>query len=33
VLWVLAWVVLVVLGVVKLLFPDERDLPGERTAG
>jgi hypothetical protein len=34
VLWVLAWVVLVVLGVVKLLFPDnERDLPGERPAG
>jgi hypothetical protein len=33
-LWVLAWVVLVVLGVVRLLFPDnERDLSGERPAG
>jgi hypothetical protein len=33
-LWVLAWVVLVVLGLVRLLFPDnDRDLPGESPAG
>jgi hypothetical protein len=39
-IWVLAWVVLIVLGLVKILFPipdedcgKERNIPGEGPAG
>jgi hypothetical protein len=39
-IWVLAWVVLIVMALVKILFPvpdgaydNERDLPGEGSAG
>jgi hypothetical protein len=39
-IWVLAWVVLIVVALVKILFPgsdggydNERDLPGEGSAG